>query len=166
MSDWNIDRTLGQCCGNGRQIEPNEDYYAALVETQEGLKRRDFSAEFWDQQKPEVYCFWRTKLPLAEQKKKLFIDDDMLMAFFERLVQETEQEKINFRFVLALVLMRKRLLKYESQQLRDGLEVWRMKVAGTKDFADVVNPHLDESKIEELSSQMGEILQVDLEQQP
>lgn len=165
MSDWNIDRTLGQCCGNGRQIEQGEEYYATLVETEEGLKRRDFSAEFWDQQKPKVYCFWRTKLPLSEQKKKLFIDDDMLMAFFERLAQETEQEKVNFRFVLALVLMRKRLLKYESQQHRDGMEVWRMKVAGTKDFTDVTNPHLDESRIEELSSQMGEILQVNLEQQ-
>ena len=130
------------------------------------IKMAQTRKEFWDQQKPEVYCFWRTKLPLAEQKKKLFIDDDMLMAFFERLAQETEQEKINFRFVLALVLMRKRLLKYESQQQRDGLEVWHMKVAGTKDFTDVVNPHLDESKIEELSSQMGEILKVDLEQQP
>lgn len=165
MSDWNIDRTLGQCCGSNRQIEQGEDYYAALIETQEGLKRRDFSVEFWDEQKPEVFCFWRTKLPLTEQKKKLFIDDDMLMAFFERLAQETQQDKINFRFVLALILMRKRMLKYESQQVSDGIEMWKMKVAGTKDFTEVINPHLDESRIEELSSQLGEILQVDLEQQ-
>ena len=86
----------------------------------------------------------------------------MLMVFFERLAQETEQEKINFRFVLTLVLMRKRKLKYESSKTQDGKEVWRLRIAGSKDVVEVVNPHLGEDQIEQLSGQVGQILHMDL----
>jgi len=110
-----------------------------------------------------VFCYWKTKLPHPDQKKQIFIDDEMLMAFFERLGRETEQEKINFRFVLALVLMRKRRLKYDSSKIEADKEIWRLRIAGgDKEFVDVINPHLDEAQIEQLSSQIGQILQVDL----
>ena len=42
MSDWEINKPLGQCYGNGRKIEFGEEYYGALVESEEGLQRRDF----------------------------------------------------------------------------------------------------------------------------
>ena len=120
MADWEINRPLGQCCGSGKKIEPGEDYYGALVETEQGLQRRDFSGEYWEREKPPVYCFWKTKLAAPNEKKQLFVSDDMLMAFFERLAPETEAEKVSFRFVLALVLMRKRRLKYDSTKTDGG----------------------------------------------
>jgi hypothetical protein len=162
MDEWEITKPLGQCCGTGRQIAPGEEYYAALVETENGLERRDFCDEYWQSNTPEVYCYWKTKLADPEQKKQLFVDDDMLMAFFERLEQDSEQEKINFRFVIMLVLMRKRKLKYDSTISRDGAEIWKLRVVGTNQFVEVINPHLDEQQIQELSSQIGEILRVEL----
>jgi hypothetical protein len=162
MDEWEITRPLGQCCGTGRQIAPGEEYFAALVETDNGLERRDFCAEYWQNNTPKVYCYWKSKLPDPEHKKQLFVDDDMLMAFFERLVQESEQEKLNFRFVIMLVLMRKRRLKYDSTVSRDGVEIWKLRVVGSDQYVEVVNPHLDEQQIQTLSSQIGEILQVEL----
>jgi len=89
----------------------------------------------------------------------------MLMTFFERLANETDQEKVNFRFVLTLILMRKRLLKYDESKIEDGKEIWRLRIPGDKsagNTVEVVNPHLDEEQIEQLSSQIGEILHTDL----
>ena len=163
MDEWEIDKPLGHCYGSGKKIEYGEEYFGALVETDEGLARRDFCADYWQEQKPEVFCYWKTKLPQPDQKKQIFVDDEMLMAFFERLERETEQEKVNFRFVLALVLMRKRRLKYDLSRIEDGKEIWRLRIAGgDKEFVEVINPHLDEVQIERLSSQIGQILQVDL----
>ena len=164
MAEWDINRPLGQCAGAGKIIEPEEEYFAALVETDEGLERKDFCAEFWQQNAPKVYCFWKSKMPLPNQKKKMFIDDDMLMAFFERLGTETDPDKINFRFVLTLVLMRKRKLKYDNSRSEDDKEIWQLRVAGQQKTVEVVNPHLTEEKIEELSSQVGQILQVELDE--
>jgi hypothetical protein len=162
MDDWEINKPLGRCWGSGAKIEYGEEYFGALVETEEGLQRRDFCSDYWESQKPDAFCYWKTKLPDPGQKKQLFIDDQMLMAFFERLEKETEQEKINFRFVLALILMRKRILKYDETKIEENNEIWRLRVVGDKQTAEVINPHLDEEQIEQLSSQIGEILQTDL----
>ena len=162
MSEWDINKPLGECFGTSRTIEAGEEYFGALVKTEEGLQRRDFCAEYWESEKPEVFCYWKTKLPHPDQKKQLFVDDQMLMAFFERLEKETEPEKVNFRFVLALILMRKRILKYDDTRNEDGREIWRLRIVGDKQITEVVNPHLDEEQIEDLSSQVGEILQTDL----
>ena len=162
MSEWEINKSLGQCYGTERKIEYGEEYFAALVEVEEGLQRRDFCADYWESQKPDVFCYWKTRLPEPGQKKQLFVDDQMLMAFFERLEKETEQEKVNFRFVLALILMRKRILKYDETKNAGDQEIWCLRVVGEKQIVEVINPHLDEEQIEQLSSQIGEILQTDL----
>lgn len=162
MAEWEIKKTLGECFGTGGVFEVGQEYFAALVDGEEGLERRDYSVEYWDQNKPEAYCFWKTKMADVEQKKKLFVDDEMLMAFFERLAEETAEDKINFRFVLTLILMRKRKLKYDSSRIEDGKEVWRLRVTGQDQHVEVVNPNLTEEQIEQLSGQMGEIMQVDL----
>jgi hypothetical protein len=164
MEEWQINKSSEECFGTGNKINPGDEFFAALVESEEGLIRRDFSVDYWESEQPEVYCFWKSKLPEPDQKKQMFIDDEMLMAFFARLAEEKDQEKLNFRFVLTLILMRKRKLKYDSSKNEDGKEVWKLKIMGSDDYAEVINPHLDESQIEELSSQVGTILQVDLQQ--
>ena len=141
----------------------DEEYYAALVETAEGLDRRDFCMEYWESDRPEVYCFWKSRVPNPEKKKHLFIDDQMLTSFFDRLAGEEEAEKINFRFVLMLILMRKKKLKYDSSRMDDGKEIWTVRVTGQDRMEEVVNPQLSEEQIEQLSSQMSQILQTDLE---
>jgi len=87
----------------------------------------------------------------------------MLLAFFRRLSTEVEPEKVNFRFVLTLILMRKRKLKYDSSRNENGNEIWTLRVTGEDRNEDVVNPHLSEDQIQQLSEQMGQILQTNLE---
>ncbi len=162
MAEWEIKKPLGVCFGTDREIEPKQEFYGALVETEEGLARRDFSVEYWESEHPEVYCFWRGKLADADEKKQLFVDDEMLMAFFERLEKETADDKVDFRFVLALILMRKRKLKYDSGLTEDGRDIWRLRIVGQNAVVDVVNPGLSEEKIEQLSGQLGQILHAEM----
>ena len=161
MADWEIHKPLGTCSGSGRTIEPGEDFIATLIETAGGFERRDYTAEYWMANRPTVYCYWKSTMPKDDKKKKIFVDNDMLLAFFERLAAETDEEKVNFRFVLTLVLMRKRLVKYDSSRTVDGKEIWTVKITGRDEIADVLNPQLTEDKIEQLSEQLGQILQVE-----
>ena len=163
MDDWKIDKPLGQCAGTGRNIEPGEEYFAALLEKHDGLQRKDFSSEYWLQNKPDVYCYWKTKLPQAGQKKQIFVDNEMLMTFFERLEKENDQQRLNFRFVIALILMRRRKLKYHATLADGNKEIWRLRiVGGDGEFADVLNPNLDQNQIEQLSAQLGKILHAEI----
>jgi len=162
MEQWNIQRSGGTCAGTGRELAPGEEYYAALVDEQDSFERKDFSLEYWQEHRPEVFSYWKTVVPVPSAKKKLFVDDGVLINLFERLADEKEPVRINFRFVLALILMRKRLLKYEDSQRQDSVEIWKMRFVRDTNIHDVINPHLEEDQIEQVSQELSGILQGEL----
>jgi len=162
MDQWDIHRPSGTCYGTGRKIEPGEEYYAALVETEQGLQRRDYSLQYWQAERPQVYCFWRTKMVQQTSKRPTFVDDQMLEAFFDRLASETDPDKVAFRFVLALILVRRRRLRYEGSIAVDGRHIWRLRWAGQKDLVDVIDPQLDQEQIEQITRQLSQVLNAQL----
>ena len=162
IQKWDIQRAVGHCAGCGRKLETGEDFYAALIDKKTSFERLDYSLEYWNEHKPEVFSFWKTAIPPANEKKNLFVDDGVLFNFFERLEDEAESLKINFRFVLGLILMRKRILKYE-QTRRDGeQEIWKVRRSGSKETHEVINPQLSEEEIEQVSTELGSILRCQL----
>ncbi len=176
IADWEVAKTQGVCAGCGQGLEPGQEYYAALLEGQEtaergqeekpeasgGFKRQDYCRECWGRESPKAFCFWKTRVPEPAQKKKLLVDDEVLLEFFERLGEASERVKINFRFVLALILMRKRILKYQQTELRDGQEFWIMGQVREQTKHEVLNPRLDDAQIEEVSEHLSAILRSEL----
>ena len=162
MEQWQIERTQGQCAGTDEAFEAGEEYYAALLDKQTTFERVDYSLSYWEKHKPVVYSFWKTRMPLPNQKKGLFVDDGVLINFFQRLETETEQGRINFRFVLTLILMRKRTLKYLDSRREDGVEIWKVQLVREKEEHEVINPQLDDEQIEKVSQELSTILRVDL----
>lgn len=70
-------------------------------------------------------------------------------------------ERDQLRFFLALLLMRKKLLKFKSSVSRDG-EEWLLLVdrETTPKVHEVLNPRLTKSQLEKLKDRMGELLQM------
>ncbi len=115
----------GACSVSGRAIAPGEKFVAAVRETEAGLERVDVAAEAWEAfDRAGLLAYWQAVMPRPEQKKKLFVDDEVLCTLFERLADATDEAKLNFRFVLALVLMRKRMIVYEETRRVGGHDVW------------------------------------------
>jgi len=162
--DYNISKHGGHCCRCEKPFEPGAAIVTTIWEDDEDFLRKDFCAECWDadaaEDEAKPFGVWRTKVPTPQEKKKLFIDDELLVNFFERLADEQEPARINFRFVLALVLMRKRLLIYDrSDTDADGGELWTMHLRGDDRKHMVVNPKMDEEQTAEVSEKLGEILE-------
>ena len=165
--DYDFSKAAGLCCACGKELAPGAELVATLGEAGEEFQRQDYCPGCWDtagrQQRPELLGVWRTSVPRPEEKKKLFVDDELLVNCIERLEGAEEPRKISFRFVLTLVLMRKKLLVYEgSQKTPDGQDRWTMRRKGTKQTYEVIDPHMDEEKIAEVSRQLGEVLEADL----
>jgi hypothetical protein len=97
-------------------------------------------------------------MPAAEEKRKLFVDDEVLCTLFERLADAAEPAKINFRFMLALVLMRKRFIVYENTLHEEGQDVWVVRMKGRDDRLRLIDPKLNEQEMAEVSRQLGQIL--------
>jgi hypothetical protein len=160
---YEVARARGQCVTCQRQIEPGQSLMAALKEIPTGFERLDVCLDCWGVfEKSDLVGFWKTTMPLVEQKKKLFVDDEVLCQLFERLAETTEPAKLNFRFVLGLILMRKRLIIYEGSRTEDGREIWQVRFKGKEQMMDLLNPRLDESQVMDVSNQLGEILNEEL----
>jgi hypothetical protein len=137
---------------------------AALRETPQGIERHDVCLDCSNHyDNADLIGIRKTTKPLVEQKKKLFVDDEVLSQLFERLADTTEPAKLNFRFVLGLILMRKRLIVYENSHAdHAGREIWQVRFKGKDQMLDLLNPKLDESQIQDVSTQLGEILNEEL----
>ena len=160
---YDVARPHGRCHVTGDAIETGARFMAALRETPAGFERVDVSLGAWPQfDRANVLAHWQTVMPRAEQKKKVFVDDQVLCELFERLGGATEPNKLNFRFVLGLILMRKRMIVYEDTRLEDGREIWSVRFKGRDDRLDLLNPKLGESQVHEVSAQLGEILNEEL----
>lgn len=162
MEQWQIQKTEGRCAGTDKELQPGEEYYAALIDNETEFVRKDYCVQYWDENKPKVFSYWKTMIAPPNEKKKLFVDNQVLVNFFERLAQEKDNLKLNFRFVLTLILMRKRLVKYIDTKIVDGKEIWTVQLMADKNMHDVINPHLNDEQIEEVSKELSVILQGEL----
>ena len=118
-----------------------------------------------DSENNDILGIWQTVLPKEDDKKnkKLLVDDDLLINFFKRLEGHEQEDRINFRFVLALILMRKRVLDYKSTIEQDGHEIWQMKFNKEDEIHEVIDPGMDDERIASVSESLGEVMEGDFE---
>ncbi len=199
-TSYQIERPTGQCAVTGQVINPGEHYIATLVEYDPpaeessasqparspsaadalGLKRLDFSLAAWTEgHRPErCFSYWKTVAPEPNKRKKMFVDDAVLYNLFLRLAEDVQPQRQAFRFVLALILMRKKLLRYDGTRREPAgdvtLEWWRVvpKVDlskgplgkwDEKGALDVLNPQITDAQIQQVTDQLGEILDGELQ---
>ena len=160
---YEVSRPQGKCAVCGEVIAPDEKFMACLRETPLGFERLDCMTGCWDKlEHGSVVAFWKTTMPRGEVKKKIFVDDQVLCDLFERLANVAEPAKLQFRFVLGLILMRKRMLVYEATRKEGDRELWSMRFRGREDRMDLLNPQLTEDQVMDVSRQLGEILNEEL----
>lgn len=163
-SGFEIGRSTGVCAATGAPIEEGQRYVVALCEreNEEGLDRLDFSQDAWESgARPErLYSWWRCEMSPTKNRNPL-VDDEVLMNLFQRLEGDEQPLRIAYRFVLCLILIRKKHLKV----VRTRPGCWEVRAKGDPPETppmEVVDPHLSEEQVREVSDQLGEILRGDL----
>lgn len=113
---WRIGRGNRTCFLSGEEIPPGESFYSALVEDGDDFQRRDFAVAAWpDAEKGEFFSYWKNK-PRPEKggPAKRKIDYERLLSFFDELADAAEPRRRLFRYVLALILSRRRILRLDA----------------------------------------------------
>lgn len=168
-SEYRVARPTGRCARRDVPLEPGTTCIAALVEREDddGFDRLDYSLEAWESgARPDcLFSYWKTTVPEPNEKRKLLVDDAVLMDLFERLADDDLPQRQAFRFVLALILMRKRLLRFVGRargKAGDETEQWLLKPRGADPEDEpivLLNPQLSDDDVRELSDQLSEVLQ-------
>jgi hypothetical protein len=166
-SSWDIGRFTGRCAATGAALEPGTPCIVALVEREDDpsmpLARVDFSAAGWESgNRPKgVIAFWKSTVAAPDEKRRGFVDDQTLLDLFERLGGDDRPHRVRFRFVLMLLLTRKKLLRVTGTSSEAGVETWQVLPKGAAEGEQpvgVVNPKLDEAGMKEVTEQLGEVL--------
>jgi len=170
---YSIGRSPGRCAVTGRQLAPGEPYVAALVEREagEGFERLEFTEEAWEgAARPErFFGYWRAVVPEPGGKPKLFVDDEALLELFDSLGEETaggspDRDQLALRFVLTLILLRKRLLRHVGQRHREDVREMLVRRKGDSPEsapAAVIDPSLHVSEVESIAAQLEPVLRGD-----
>jgi hypothetical protein len=162
VEQWQVGPTAGRCMLTGREFLEGEEYYAVLFEDGEGFRREDVSIEAWQGPPDGAFCCFKTRIAVKTKAKRLWVDDEVLVSFFQRLADEEELARLQFRFVLALILMRKRVLKYERTTREGESEFWVLRLVKDRTEHSVLNPRLADEEIDSVSRQLGAILHGDV----
>ncbi len=161
--DWEITQGEGACRQCARSLEEGEEYFSAIYDRGATFERRDFCLTCWESTpKQDVFSFWKTRIPLKEEKPKKYVDDEIILDFFRKLENETEPSKRNFRYVLALFLMRRKVLKLKDI-VRDqtGEALLLHSKAEDKDYKAYITELTDE-QIVDVTEEVGKILNVQM----
>src|SRR4029077_10792539 len=112
----------------------------------------------WQGPPPGAFSFWVGKVAAPESKRKPPINDDLLADFFQQLEGHPEPAKVNIRYVLALLLMRRRRLRFEETTTENGHEILILRCARSGETYRVMNPGLPDSELETVQDELFQAL--------
>jgi hypothetical protein len=158
MTAYQIQAPSRRCAATGRELRPGERFYTALIAEAGQLKRHDYAVEAWPGPPTAALSFWQARVPTTDgAAAPPPIDDEVLLEALDRLATNTTAEQVRFRYVVALLLMRRKRLKFEDTRKTDDRDVLCLREAKSKTKFEVVDPGLTG---EQLTQVQDEVLRV------
>jgi hypothetical protein len=158
MTEYQFQAHTRRCAASGRTLRPGERYFSVLLDEGGKLIRQDFASEAWQGPPREAFSFWSGKVPPEEEGRVSRIDDDALVDCFLRLEGEQDPARINFRYVAALLLMRRKRFKFEEALKEGEQEILCLRCTRTQTLYRVINPHLTEEEMGAVQEEVFKVL--------
>jgi hypothetical protein len=146
-TDFDIAAPARTCSATGRVLVPGESVVTALREEAGKFVRADYAADAWTEPPPGAIAWWRGRIPTENGPRKPIYNDEVLLDLFRHLAEAADPQRIAFRYVVALLLMRRRRLKFEDLKKVNGQDVLVVRDAKTGTRHEAADPRLDEAAI-------------------
>jgi hypothetical protein len=162
--EWKIKSRGSACCVSGRVFADGELFYTALFEDEsgDGFIRRDYSVEAWEREFPGLrpFSYWRSvyEAPKDEPQKKVIIEKEGAEGLLRRLIEEDDPLTENARFILAVMLERKKTLREtDTRSLREAkLRIYEQVKTG--EVFIIRDPLLRLDQIDDVQREVAELL--------
>lgn len=160
--DFKIGRRGGVCGSCGAALAPGAPASSALYRHPAGgetaFSRKDFCAACFDDaaRRGEPFSWWTAVVPAPQEKKAVF-DVGVARDFLLRLLREDAPERASLRYLLALLLMRKKAVKVGDQFVKDGIDVMVLSVPPDESVFEVPCLEIDEAEATKLRDELGRL---------
>lgn len=155
--DWEIRKRSDACTVTGRAFAEGEFFYTALYREGDGFRREDVAEEAWQAlpAEPRPFSFWRSKFEMPPPPPPEPLAKQDAESILRRLIEENAETTRNARYILALMLERKRLLKPMPSE---DPEVLVYEHAQSGETFIIPDPHLSLDQIPDVQREVGALL--------
>ncbi len=160
---WSIKSRARECVESGDAFQSGQKIRAAIFPDPEssGYLRKDYTIEAWENREGEENPFscWLTTYepPVTEEKTEDIVDDDP-ETLLKRLVDEEEEHTENARYILAVMLERKKLLREtDTQEIPSGiLRIYEHRKSG--DVYIIKDPQISLTDVDRVQEEVRQLL--------
>lgn len=163
--DWEIRKRSEVCTQTQHPFQEGEFFYTAIFREGDGFRREDLSEEAW-LARPEAdapFSFWRSKFEMPPPPPPEPLGKQDAESILRKLIEENSKDTRNARYILALMLERKRLLKPMESTDPDVLVYER---AGSGETFLIPNPRLSLAQVPEVQKEVTSLLGLQLGAEP
>ena len=156
--DYDVQRSAKHCVVTNREFAPGETYYSVLLAEGDGWRRADYSTEAWTGPPEGIIGWWKLRVPDAKSKKKSRAPNDVMLRFFDELA--AAEEKQDMRYVLALLLVRRRVMRHEDTERDEQGNEWMVLHCPRRDETYKIPVVLPESqRVDEIQGELTRLLE-------
>jgi hypothetical protein len=159
MLDYDVQRCTRRCAASDRELKPGELCYSTLVPRGSQVVRLDYADDAWPGPPEKTLGWWRSRVPDGGKERVAWAPNDVMLDYFAYL--EHRLDKADVRYVLALLLIRRRVIRLEKTLVDEaGGETLVVVCPREEDEYEsritVVMP--DEPRIAEIQSELSKLL--------
>jgi hypothetical protein len=157
LSDWEIKARSHRCSRTQEKFQDGETIYTLLFRDGAGFRREDVSEKTWQalHGEPAPFSFWKSKYEPPPPPAPEPLPKESVEELLRRLIQEDRPEHTNARYILAVMLERKRTLKQVDTQESGQERILIYERAKTGEAFLIADPRL---KLDQLSAVQEEVL--------
>jgi hypothetical protein len=160
-NDWTIQSRSTHCAATGAPFVEGEHFYTLLFHEKGGFRREDLCEDAFKTRDSQTapFSFWRSKFeppqPAAPEPVSKQTAEDLLRQY----MLESDTEHANARYILALMLERKRLLReIEVKSGSDGALTRIYEHVKTGEVFVIPDPQLRLDQVELIQAQVANLL--------
>lgn len=147
------------CAASGRPLAAGERVYSALTDEGGGFVRRDYAADAWPGPPAGAIAHWSGRVPAAHAPRKPTFNEELLLDCFRHLGDRPEADRAAFKYIVALLLMRRKRLKFEdAKTLPGGASVLVLRDAKGGGRHEVLDPKLTDAQAEAVQAEVFGLL--------
>ncbi len=121
LNDWNIQSRAHTCTVTGKHFGPGDRVYSALYKRRNVYERVDLCQEAWNARNDNIapLSAWQSEYTPPPAAPPETLKKDTAEGLLRGLIQENNPASTNARYILALMLERKKLLRPIDRQQPD-----------------------------------------------
>ena len=159
--DWSIQSRAEKCAVTGTPFQDGEYFYTLLFDDADGLRREDLSEAAWkernDNRRP--FSFWRSKFEAPPLVAPETVTKQTAEDLLRRYMVEDSAQHAAARYLLAVMLERKKMLKeVEAKRAAGGALTRIYEHTRTGEVFVVPDPELRLDQIEQVQQEVASLL--------